>query len=126
VPFVCYLLVLMITVRSTAIWGFYLSPLLPFLCLAAATAMGRALSRMDLLSVFLAIGLGFLPQYVAIPGAPIPGGFRGLAVIAFLPLVPALFRLRRDHPCRAAGRTYLAVLLVVSVVANLHRCITTL
>jgi 4-amino-4-deoxy-L-arabinose transferase-like glycosyltransferase len=126
VPFVCYLLVLMITVRSTAIWGFYLSPLLPFLCLAAATAMGRALSRMDFLSVFLAIGLGFLPQYVAIPGAPIPGGFRGLAVIAFLPLVPALFRLRRDHPCRAAGRTYLAVLLMVSAVANLHRCITTL
>jgi hypothetical protein len=126
VTFVCYLLALMMSVNSQNVWGFYLEPVLPFVCLGAALTVRRALSRLDVVSVFFVIALGFLPQYAAIQSAPRPFGFRGVAVLAFLPLIPAVLRLTRDHPLRRAGQALLAAMVVVGIVASLHRCVTTL
>jgi hypothetical protein len=72
------------------------------------------------------VGLAFLPQYAIVSGAFLPYGFRGLLFLVSLPLVPALFRLPPDHVARRASRLVLAALLVVSVSANLYRCVTTL
>jgi hypothetical protein len=126
VLFVAYLLILMLTVHSRYLWGFYLTPLVPILCLAAAMQLHHTLVRQDLLSIFLMVGLAFLPQYAIVSGAFLPYGFRGLLFLVSLPLVPALFRLPPDHVARRASRLVLAALLVVSVSANLYRCVTTL
>jgi 4-amino-4-deoxy-L-arabinose transferase-like glycosyltransferase len=126
VTFVCYLLALMLSVNSKYIWGFYLEPILPFLCLAAATTLRRALSRPDVVTVFLVIALGFLPQYAMLEGAPRPGGVRGVAILAFLPLVPSVLRLRDSHPLRKAGNGLLVAMVALGILASLHRCLTTL
>jgi hypothetical protein len=126
VLFVSYLLILMLSVSSRYLWGFYLSPVLPFLCLAAALQLRHTFVRQDLLSIFLMVALAFLPQYAMLSGAPMPYGFRGMLFLSSLPLVPALFRLPPEHVARRASRVVLAALLVVSVAANLHRCLTTL
>jgi hypothetical protein len=126
VVFVSYLLILMLSVQSRYLWGFYVSPLLPLLCLATAQQLRHTLLRQDPLSIFLMVGLAFLPQYAMLSGAPMLYGFRGLLFLAALPLVPALFRLPAEHLARRASRFILAALLVASISANLYRCVTTL
>lgn len=123
---VAYLLVLMVSLQSKWIWGFYIVPVLPFLCLAAAMQMRRSMVRQDLLSVFLFVGLSFLPIFATLGSAVVPGGFRGLLVVACLPLVPALLRLPQQHAARVASRWILASMLLLSVLANIHRCVTKL
>jgi hypothetical protein len=123
---VSYLLILMLSVSSRYLWGFYLAPIFPFLCLATALQLRQTLLRQDPLSIFLMVGLAFLPQYAILSGAPMPFGFRGLLFLTALPLLPALFRLPADHFARKASRVMLAALLVISIAANLHRCLTTL
>ena len=56
---VAYLLLLMASLPSRLIWGFYIVPVLPLLCLAAAMHMRRSLMRQDLLSVFLFVDCRF-------------------------------------------------------------------
>jgi 4-amino-4-deoxy-L-arabinose transferase-like glycosyltransferase len=125
VTFVCYLLALMMSVNSNRIWGFYLEPILPFVCLSAAITVRRALLRPDVLNLFLVIALGFLVPYAAIEGAPRPGGFRGVAILAFLPLVPSVLPLPQRHLLRRAGRVLVAAMVVIGITASLHRCVTT-
>ena len=124
VTLVCYLLALMMSVNSEHLWGFYLLPILPLVCLAAALTVRRALLRPDVLTVFFVIALGFLPQYAALEGAPRPGGFRGVAILAFLPLIPAVFRLRPTHALHKAGRALLLGMVVIGLIASLHHSVT--
>ena len=56
----------------------------------------------------------------------VPGGFRGVLFVACLPLVPALLRLPRQHAARAASRWILVGMLLLGVLANVHRCVSTL
>ena len=123
---VAYLLLLMASLPSKLIWGFYIVPVLPLLCLAAAMHMRRSLMRQDLLSVFLFVGLSFLPSFATLGSTVVPGGFRGVLFVACLPLVPALLRLPRQHAARAASRWILVGMLLLGVLANVHRCVSTL
>ena len=122
---VAYLLLLMASLPSRLIWGFYIVPVLPLLCLAAAMHMRRSLMRQDLLSVFLFVGLSFLPSFATLGSTVVPGGFRGVLFVACLPLVPALLRLPRQHAARAASRWILVGMLLLGVLANVHRCVST-
>lgn len=126
VVFVLYLLLLMATLRSRWIYGFYIVPLLPVLCLAAAFQVRRTLLRQDVLSVFLFVGLCFLPTFGVPAGLAIPGGFRSMLLIAGLPIAVALFRSHLGEPLTAAGRYLLGAMLTLSILASVHRILTTL
>jgi hypothetical protein len=122
IPMAAYLLALMATIHSSNLYGFYVIPVLPFLCIAAGRLMERALSRPSFLTSFLFLGLVLLPQLGRIPSV-VPLGFRALLFIASLPLVVHLFR---AVPRMAALETrMLEVLLALSVLAAAHQSVST-
>jgi hypothetical protein len=122
IPLAAYLLALMATIHSGNLYGFYVIPVLPFLCLAAGRMAERTLSRPAFLTSFLLAGLLFLPHFARAPFAPYLG-FRGLILIAAVPLALHVFR---AVPRIAAleART-LEVLLALAVVAGAHQSLST-
>ena len=126
VPFVAYQIVLAVTVRSLSFWGFYTVPILPFLALAAATLVEQVLLKREFLSVFLFVGLFFLPSLVYTGGFPVPGGFRGLLLLSCLPLLPALFsHIPACNKLRDKSVIMLSAMLVIAIVSNAGRLIGT-
>lgn len=122
IPMIAYLLALMATIHSSNLFGFYVIPVLPFLCIAAGRLMERTLSKPAFLTSFLFVGLVFLPQFGRLPFVA-HLGFRGLLLIASLPLAAYLLPF---IPRIAALQTrILEVLLVLSVLAAAHQCVST-
>ncbi|HJS74691.1 MAG TPA: hypothetical protein VJ921_10410, partial [Vicinamibacteria bacterium] len=117
-----YLLALMATIHSSNLFGYYVIPVLPFLCLAASRLMERTLTRPGFLTSFLFIGLVALPELGRLPFAGLLG-FRGLLLMASLPLALSLFR---SAPRIAALEGLaLQVLLALSVVAAANQSVST-
>jgi hypothetical protein len=112
----------MATIHSGNLYGFYVIPVLPFLCLAAGRMAERMLSRPAFLTSFLFAGLVFLPYFARAPFAP-HFGFRGLLLIGAVPLALHVFR---AVPGIAAleART-LEVLVALAVVAGAHQSLST-
>ncbi|MFQ5791441.1 MAG: glycosyltransferase family 39 protein, partial [Acidobacteriota bacterium] len=123
VPFIAYLLILVATVHSQNLYGFYTIPVLPFLCMAAGRQVRQAMTSPSLLSVFLFIALFFLPGSGRFAGE-VPFGFRGLLVLACLPLAMMLFGRGRSWQIATGGM--LKTMLILSVLAAVERCLTTL
>ncbi len=122
IPMAAYLLALMATIHSSNLFGFYVIPVLPFLCIAAGRLMERALSKPAFLTSFLFLGLVLLPQLGRIPSVA-PLGFRALLFIASLPLVVHMFR---AVPRMAALETrMLEFLVALSVLAAAHQSVST-
>jgi len=122
IPVIAYLVLLMATLNSNNLYGFYIIPVLPFLCIGAGRFMERALSKPAFLPSFLFVGLVFLPQIARLPGAA-QLGFRGLLVAASLPLAVHIFR--SLPPMAALEKRMLEVLLVLSVLAAVHQSLST-
>ncbi len=122
IPLSAYLLALMATIHSSNLFGYYVIPVLPFLCIAAGRLMERAFSKPSFLVSFLFVGLVFLPQFGRLPF--VNGlGFRGLLLIASLPL--ALSLVRAVPRIAALEPRVLEVLLALSVVAGAHQSVST-
>jgi len=121
IPLTAYLLALMATIHSDNLYGFYVIPVFPFLCMAAGRFMERALSKPLFLTSFLFVGLVFLPQCGRLPFVA-HLGFRGLLLMASLPLAAHLL----PTPRRAAlSSRILEVLLTLSVLAAVHQSAVT-
>ncbi len=117
-----YLLALMATIHSSNLFGYYVIPVLPFLCMGAGRLMERTLSKPGFLTSFLFVGLIFLPQLGRLPFLS-ELGYRGLLAIASIPL--GLHLLRAAPRAAALERRLLEVLLAVSVVAAAHQSVST-
>ncbi len=126
ITFVSYLLILMTTLRSDRLYGFYLIPVQPFLCMAAAQLIRRALTKQTLISVFLFIVAFFLPTFGILAVGHIPFGYRGMLVVACLPLATASLAGRFRGPSRMAGQVLMGSMLILGVLAAIHRCFTTM
>jgi hypothetical protein len=122
IPLCAYLLALMATIHSSNLFGYYVIPILPFLCLAAGRLMDRTLSKPAFLTSFLFVGLVVLPELGRLPFMGVLG-FRGLLVMASIPLALSLFRSAPRIPSLEA--IALQVLLASSVVAAAHRSVST-
>jgi 4-amino-4-deoxy-L-arabinose transferase-like glycosyltransferase len=122
-----YLLILMATLRSRWIWGFYVVPVLPYLCIAAAIQIRRAFLRRDFLSIFFFSALCFLPTFGVLVGERLGlgWGFRGILLLACLPLLTSVIRTRYDLS-RATTQVVLGIMLLLSVLASFESYLTTL
>jgi hypothetical protein len=125
ISMVAYLLILMATIHSGNLYGFYIIPLFPFLCLAAAIHIRRVLDGQTILPVFLFVALFFLP-YIGRFGDMIPFGVRGLLVLSCLPLVASLARQGGWKTAEILEVFMLRAMLVLGVLCAIHRCLTTL
>jgi hypothetical protein len=122
IPLCAYLFALMATIHSSNLFGYYVIPVLPFLCLAAGRLMERTLTKPGFLTSFLFIGLVALPELGRLPFAG-GLGFRGLLLIASLPLALSLFR---STPWIAALEARaLQILLAFTIVAAAHQSVST-
>ncbi len=118
VPFVSYLLVLVATVLSSSVWGFYIAPVLPFLALSAALQVKHTLKHQEFVAIFLFIGLFFLPSAAHLSGLATLGGFRGVLLMSCIPLLPPLMSLPSDHTISRINRVVLTAMLLIAVFAN--------
>jgi hypothetical protein len=122
IPFAAYLLALMATIHSSNLFGYYVIPVLPFLCMAAGRLMERVFSKPGFFLSFLFVGLVVLPELGRLPSVG-GAGFRVLLGIASLPLALSLFR-SRPWVASLENRT-LEVLLALSVVGAAHQSVAT-
>jgi 4-amino-4-deoxy-L-arabinose transferase-like glycosyltransferase len=122
IPLSAYLLALMATIHSSNLFGFYVIPVLPFLCMGAGQLMERVLSKPAFFLSFLFLGLVVLPE---LGRMPLVGGvgYRGLLGIASFPLALGLFRSR--PPIARLETGLLEVLLALSVVGAAHQSVST-
>jgi 4-amino-4-deoxy-L-arabinose transferase-like glycosyltransferase len=125
ISLVAYLLILMATIHSGNLYGFYVIPVFPFLCLAAAVHIRRVLDHQTILPVFLFVALFFLPIFGRFSDM-IPFGSRGLLVLSCLPLATSLLHQRGWKWAKVLEAFMLRAMLVLGVLAALHRCLTTL
>jgi 4-amino-4-deoxy-L-arabinose transferase-like glycosyltransferase len=120
-----YLLILMATVRSNWIWGFYIVPVLPFLCIAAAIQIQSTFLRRDFLSIFFFSALFFLPTFGVFAGTEWGWDFRVILLLACIPLATSVLRSRYAHSS-AVTQVVLGVMLILSIFASFEAILTTL
>ncbi len=125
IPVVAYLLILMATINSGNLYGFYIIPIFPFLCIAAGVHIRRVLDGRSVLPVFLFVGLFFLPSAGRLTSM-LPFGYRGLLVLSCLPLATSLLRHKGWRSSEVIERPMLYAMLLLGVLAFLQRCFTTL